>query len=194
MDVTNLSPAQLRKAADLKERFYSLNSELASLLGGNSSLNPQPLPPKAGRRQMSAAGRARIAAAARARWAKVRGATVSARSAGRRTMSAAGRAKSPPRREPAGPRQKPLAGPGSDLSSLIRSLDSVSIAITGDPAVRFARAKYFNRVNAPRTRNRNLSESQRQFCISVGNLWVQRERHCGIGLTRERWPTAALFL
>ena len=97
MDVTNLSPAQLRKAADLKERIDSLNSEVASLLGSDSSLNPQPLPPKAGRRQMSAAGRARIAAAARARWAKVRGANggaaVSAKPAGRRTMSAAGRAK-----------------------------------------------------------------------------------------------------
>jgi hypothetical protein len=97
MDVINLSPAQLRKAADLKERIDSLNSELASLLGGDSALNPQPLPPKAGRRQMSAAGRARIAAAARARWAKIRKgnatAPKSSPKAGRRTMSAAGRAK-----------------------------------------------------------------------------------------------------
>jgi hypothetical protein len=72
MDITNLSPAQLRKAADIKERIDSLNSELAAFIGGDVSLNPQPLPPKGGRRQMSAAGRARIAAAARARWAKLR--------------------------------------------------------------------------------------------------------------------------
>lgn len=98
MDVTNLSPAKLRKAADLKERIDSLTSELASLFGGDSSLNPQPLPPKSGRRQMSAAGRARIAAAARARWAQVRAAkggskpsTPSAKS--RRQMSPAARAK-----------------------------------------------------------------------------------------------------
>src|SRR5687767_3781529 len=98
MDVTNLSASQLRKAAALKERIDSLSSELASLLGGDSSLNPQPLPPKTGRRHMSAAGRARIAAAARARWAKVRAskgngaARKTSAKAGRRTMSAAGRA------------------------------------------------------------------------------------------------------
>ena len=91
MDVTNLSPAQLRKAAELKERIESLISELASILGGASSLNPQPLPPKSGRRQMSAAGRARIAAAARARWAKLRGSAVNSRP--RRRMSAAARAR-----------------------------------------------------------------------------------------------------
>jgi hypothetical protein len=96
MDVTNLSPAQLRKAADLKERIDSLTSELASILGGASSLNPQPLPPKSGRPQMSAAGPARIAAAARARWAKIRAAkdgTTAPKTAGRRKMSAAARAK-----------------------------------------------------------------------------------------------------
>src|SRR5437868_73819 len=95
----NLSPAQLRKAADLKERIDSLTSELASMLDGDSSLNPQPLPPKSGRRQMSAAGRARIAAAARARWAKIRAAGGASNLGGsaapkkKRTMSAAARAK-----------------------------------------------------------------------------------------------------
>ena len=101
MDVTNLSPAQLRKAADLKERIDSLTLELASLLGQASSLNPQPLPPKSGRRQMSAAGRARIAAAARARWAKLRrsagnsdkGHQAAMDSKPRRRMSAAARAR-----------------------------------------------------------------------------------------------------
>lgn len=100
MDVTNLPPAQLRKAADLKERIDALNSELSSLLGGDVSLNPQPLPPKAGgRREMSAAGRARIAAAARARWAKIRATKGGSKSSssplkrGRRQMSAAARAR-----------------------------------------------------------------------------------------------------
>jgi hypothetical protein len=100
MDLTNLSPAQLRKAAELKERIDSLTSELGRILGGAVSLNPQPLPPRAGGgRQMSAAGRARIAAAARARWAKVRaakggsGAAKSAAKSGRRQMSPAARAK-----------------------------------------------------------------------------------------------------
>ena len=98
MDVINLSSTQLRKAADLKERIDSLTSELASILGGISSLNPQPLPPKAGGRHMSAAGRARIAAAARARWAKVRAAKSEAAAkpavkVTRRTMSSAARVK-----------------------------------------------------------------------------------------------------
>lgn len=102
MDLTNLSPVQLRKAADLKERIDSLTSELASILGGDVALNPQPLPPKSGRRQMSAARRARIAAAARARWAKVRagngGSSRKAQSSAstgkaRRQMSAAARAR-----------------------------------------------------------------------------------------------------
>jgi hypothetical protein len=99
MDITNLSPAQLRKAADLKERIDSLTSELASILGGKSSLNPQPLPPKSSGRQMSAAGRARIAAAARARWARARAAkggiatSKSPAKSRRRTLSPAARAK-----------------------------------------------------------------------------------------------------
>jgi hypothetical protein len=100
MDVTNLSPAQLRKAAELKERIDSLTSELGRLLGGEI---PVPFVKAAGGssggRRMSAAGRARIAAAARARWARVRagkgqsssGSSSPAR--GKRTMSAAARAK-----------------------------------------------------------------------------------------------------
>jgi hypothetical protein len=90
MEITNLSPAQLRKAAELKERIDSLTSELASIFSGASALNPQPLPPKTGRRQMSAAGRARIAAAARARWAKVR---ASKGGSGSSAASSSGRAK-----------------------------------------------------------------------------------------------------
>ena len=97
MDLINLSPVQLRKAAELKERIDSLTSELTSILGDAVALNPQPLPPKSGRRQMSAAGRARIAAAARERWAKVRGEKTNGgpaqKATGRRKMSAAGRAK-----------------------------------------------------------------------------------------------------
>jgi hypothetical protein len=65
----SLTSSQLGKAAELKERIDGLNSELASLLGGNESAASSPAP---GTRTMSAAGRARIAAAARARWARVK--------------------------------------------------------------------------------------------------------------------------
>lgn len=105
----NLSPVQLRRAAELKERIDSLNGELGELLGGSNvgnglrpSLGAESSGGKLGRRKMSAAGRARIAAAARARWAKVKssgGSSLSANSSGtastpkKRTMSPAARAR-----------------------------------------------------------------------------------------------------
>jgi hypothetical protein len=70
MEITNLTPQQLRKAADLQERIQSLQSELVKLLGGGGIA-----PAAAGekpKRQISASGRARIAAAARARWARTK--------------------------------------------------------------------------------------------------------------------------
>jgi hypothetical protein len=69
-----LSPSQLRKAADLKDRIDGLMKDLAEILdgsgkrsGGNEVGNGRPA-----KRKMSAAGRRRIAAAARARWARVK--------------------------------------------------------------------------------------------------------------------------
>ena len=81
MNITNLTPQQLRKAADLQEKIVALQTELIGILGS-------PIPVKASdgdfphashqakskKRGMSAAGRAAISAAAKARWAKVRAA------------------------------------------------------------------------------------------------------------------------
>src|SRR5260370_31927694 len=75
MDITNLSPQQLRQAADLKEKIDGLQTELYAILGGEV---PTPAdaetPPaqKNGRRKGGAEGRARMAAAQRARWAAKR--------------------------------------------------------------------------------------------------------------------------
>jgi hypothetical protein len=77
MDITKLTPTQLRKAADLRERIDALQEELNELLGGES---PSPFEfaveasqePKVGRRkrrEISPEGRAHISAAAKARWA-----------------------------------------------------------------------------------------------------------------------------
>lgn len=66
MDIFDLSPRQLKRAAAVKERIAALNAELRKLLGTSSNGAPQ-----TGRR-MSAAGRRRIAAAQRARWAERR--------------------------------------------------------------------------------------------------------------------------
>ena len=66
--ITSLSPKQLRRAADIKEKIGSLQNELNQLLGSSTVT-------RAGRRggwKMSAAAKAKIAAAARARWAKIK--------------------------------------------------------------------------------------------------------------------------
>ena len=76
MDITNLSPQQLRQAADLKEKIDGLQTELYAILGGEVPTPADaetPPAPKSGRRKVSAEGRARMAAAQRARWAAQRG-------------------------------------------------------------------------------------------------------------------------
>jgi hypothetical protein len=100
----NLSPSQLRRAAELKERIDELNGELAGILGsvGVSAIGASN-GRAGGKRRMSAEGRRRIGEAARARWAKIHAAqgqrpnvsvSTSAPSGGkRRTMSAAARKK-----------------------------------------------------------------------------------------------------
>jgi hypothetical protein len=74
---TNLSPQQLRQAADIQEQILSLQDQLQNLLGVSSPVLPTPPATSSGRR-MSRAGRARISAAARARWAKHRAAAAAA--------------------------------------------------------------------------------------------------------------------
>ena len=78
MSLINLTPAQLRQAADLKEQIERLNQELTALVGGSaipSAIQPaKPVVVKKG--GMSAAGKARIAAAQKLRWAKVKAAKV----------------------------------------------------------------------------------------------------------------------
>jgi hypothetical protein len=83
MNISNLTPQQLRNAADLKEKIDGLQNELNELLGGEVSVPAQttieaPEKPANGRRskkrkKLSAEGRANIAAAQRARWAARRG-------------------------------------------------------------------------------------------------------------------------
>jgi hypothetical protein len=99
MSLINLTPSQLRHAADLKEKIESLQHELSRLQGAPSAEVSAPTAPvERAKRKISAAGIAKIRAAQKARWAKVKGASASAPAAkpakvGRRKMSAAGRAK-----------------------------------------------------------------------------------------------------
>jgi hypothetical protein len=89
--IIGLSPATLRKAADLQEQIMSLQTELDQMLRGSGSGVAPP-----GKRKMSAAGRRAIAAGARARWAKLRKGSTSLSTRtrnSRRTMSPATKAK-----------------------------------------------------------------------------------------------------
>jgi hypothetical protein len=92
MSLINLSPAQLRHAADLKEKIEALQHELSHLHGGSEAAPAAP----AGRakRKISAAGIARIRAAQKLRWSKAKG-TKAAKPGkrGPRKMSASARAK-----------------------------------------------------------------------------------------------------
>jgi hypothetical protein len=62
MNLSNLSPSQLREAADIQEQIVDLQEKLATLLNGQSH-------PK---RKISAAGIAAIKAAQKRRWAKAK--------------------------------------------------------------------------------------------------------------------------
>jgi uncharacterized small protein (DUF1192 family) len=66
-----ISAAQLRKAAEIKDKIESLQSELNRLLNGTSSKSASPSAPATSRkRTISPEGRARIIAAQKKRWAK----------------------------------------------------------------------------------------------------------------------------
>jgi hypothetical protein len=72
----NLTPQQLRKAADIQEQIQSLQNELSEILGGGTSTPAQTTQaPK--KHKVSAASKARMRAAQIARWAKIKGATPS---------------------------------------------------------------------------------------------------------------------
>lgn len=68
----NLSPAQLRRAARIKEKIASLEKDLAKLLGAPaaSAATPPGNSRRKKKRTLSAEARAKIAAAQRKRWAR----------------------------------------------------------------------------------------------------------------------------
>jgi hypothetical protein len=78
----NLTVAQLKKAAALKEKIEALHSELSAILGGEASdsnvASATERGRPAGKGGMSAAGKKRIAEAQKARWAKINAAKAKA--------------------------------------------------------------------------------------------------------------------
>ena len=109
----NITPAQLRKAANTQEKIQDLQKELKQILGASAAAKAEPAAKGPKKRKVSAAGRVAIAAAARARWAKIKGtAAASAKPAKkRRTMSDAAK-------KVAGPDPPRLAGGPAALSRL----------------------------------------------------------------------------
>ena len=80
MNITTLSPQQLRKADDIQENIQSLQEELGQLLGGETTTPAQTTEaPK--KRKFSAYTRAKMRAAQQARWAKIKGTAPSAQPA-----------------------------------------------------------------------------------------------------------------
>jgi predicted P-loop ATPase len=87
----NITPQQLRKAADIQERIQSLQKELGQLLDASGPAETATTEaPK--RRKFSAAARAKMRAAQKARWAKIKGTAPEAKPAKKpkRKMSAQG--------------------------------------------------------------------------------------------------------
>jgi hypothetical protein len=87
----NITPQQLRKAADIQERIQSLQEELGQLLGGEVATPAQTAEaPK--KLKFSAYTRAKMRAAQKARWAKIKGTAPSIEPATepKRKMSAQG--------------------------------------------------------------------------------------------------------
>ena len=99
MSIINLTPSQLRQAANIKEKIEQLQKQLGQLQG--TKVVPASTPAtKPARKKISAAGIARIKAAQKARWAKIKVAAKPAvKSAAkpakkaRKKLSAEGRAK-----------------------------------------------------------------------------------------------------
>ena len=89
--LTNLTPQQLRHAADIQDRILDLQQKLARLLG---AVTPSADSAPAGKQRLSAEGLANIRAGAQRRWAKFHAKAGDGAPAKkpRRKMSAAGRA------------------------------------------------------------------------------------------------------
>jgi len=72
----DITPQQLRKAADIQEKIQSLQEELGQLLGGSDTAETATTEaPK--KRKFSAYTRAKMRAAQKARWASIKGTTPS---------------------------------------------------------------------------------------------------------------------
>ena len=93
-NLSSLTSAQLKRAAEIKEKLETLTLELNGLLGNGEAVVVAGAAVPARKSKFSAAGLARLRAAQKARWAKFKLAKGDKpEKKARRKMSAAGRAK-----------------------------------------------------------------------------------------------------
>jgi len=69
-NLSDVSAAQLRRAAAIKDQIDKLQRKLSNILGSKGASSA--VPTKGRRRKMSAAARAKIGEAQKARWAKMK--------------------------------------------------------------------------------------------------------------------------
>jgi histone H1/5 len=96
MSIENLTPSQLREAADLKEQIAQLETQLAGIVSVGGKTHTPVEATKPAKRKMSAAHIAKIRAAQKLRWAKVHAAKAkpaAAKAPKKGGMSAAGKAR-----------------------------------------------------------------------------------------------------
>src|ERR1017187_3641106 len=93
MNITTLSPKQLRKAADIQEKIQSLQNQLNELLGAEVSSPVEATVPRK-KYKFSAASRAKMKAAQKARWAKIKGEAKPVKKARKKLSAAVRKARS----------------------------------------------------------------------------------------------------
>ena len=95
MNILDLTPQQLKRAAAIKEQMDALNKQLRGILGASTTSRAAPTR----NRTMSASVKKKIAATQKVRWAKIQGAKAAtplakpATKAKKKSMSPAARAK-----------------------------------------------------------------------------------------------------
>ena len=90
MNLLDLTPEQLKRAASIKQQINDLSNQLRKIFGVQAKSEAV----AGSNRTLSASAKGKIAAAQKARWAKVRGAKLTVQAATKKkTMSPAAKAK-----------------------------------------------------------------------------------------------------
>ena len=129
--ITNLSAAQLRNAADIKERIDALQNQLSQLLGAPAQAVVAESSAPPGKRQLSAAALAKMRAGAKARWAKIKAAKMAVAKPASKPqgkISAAGLASIRAAQKARWAKVKSAAAPGQPVQEPKRKFSAQAIA------------------------------------------------------------------